>query len=58
MEVFGGEEGLTETRKRDEQKRALRKANGVAVLYFKYNEDIGIEAVEKKLRQVLKRRQR
>ena len=56
VEHFGGEEGLAETLRRDRRKRSLCTANGVDVLYFKFDENTGFDAVSKRLNTFLKRK--
>ena len=47
--IFGGEEGLSNTRKRDKRKKELCQKNKVKLILFKYNENLGQKNVERKL---------
>lgn len=52
---WGGEKGLRERIERDKKKRMLCKKVGYDLIEFKYNEDITIKNVEKKLKRYLKK---
>lgn len=46
IELFGGNKGLQETKRRDENKRVLCERMGVSLVYVTYEEDIGRRAQE------------
>jgi len=50
---FGGEEGLIKTQERDRQKKLLCKENGISIIYFKHNENITDNLIEKRLKKFL-----
>lgn len=45
IEVFGGEEGLRNTRERDQRKKELCKQNGVTLLEWSYKQKVNKETV-------------
>ncbi|MDO8549287.1 MAG: hypothetical protein Q7S39_03920, partial [Ignavibacteria bacterium] len=45
VEIFGGEEGLQQTKERDKRKLILSEINGVSLEYIHYNENI-LERIE------------
>jgi len=49
VEMFGGKEALEMTKEMDERKRSLCKKNGVNIIYFRYDENLTVEFVEKRL---------
>ena len=50
---FGGSEGLAKTRERDKRKALLSKENRVTLVYFRYDEQISLEVVKKRLEDAL-----
>ena len=54
IEHWGGEEGLNKRVERDRKKKTLCKRLGYNLIEFKYDEDLTVENVEKKLRKYLK----
>lgn len=54
IDHWGGEEGLEKRKKRDKVKQKLCKDLGYNLIEFKYDEDLTVEVVEKKLRKYLK----
>ncbi len=53
IERFGGEIRFRETLSRDERKLQLCKENGVKLVYFKYDEELSQDRIEKKLKNFL-----
>ena len=53
IELFGGVEGLRNTRERDERKKRLCQENKIKLVFFKYSESLDQENVERKLRSFL-----
>lgn len=53
IELFGGTEGLRRTRERDKRKKRLCQENKVKLVFFKYNENLNQDNVERKLRSFL-----
>lgn len=53
VEIFGGEEHYLEQVYRDELKSVLSKANGVALVYINYWEDISPELIKRKVLDAL-----
>ena len=49
IELFGGEEGLRDTQRRDALKEAKSKNNGVKIVYFKYSETLDLPHVRARL---------
>lgn len=49
VEFFGGEEGLQKTQKRDGHKAEICRANGITLIYFRYNETITGELVKQRI---------
>ena len=54
VEIFGGEEGLKNTQKRDKEKLQLCKQHNVQLIYFNYNEELSESMITKKLNKYLK----
>ena len=50
IDIFGGEEGFIECQKRDKLKKALCEANGVKLIYFKYDEKLTEENILNKIK--------
>lgn len=50
---FGGEEAFLETQKRDRRKAQLCTNNGIALIYFRYDEPITQEIVQARIEEVL-----
>ncbi len=55
IEIFGGKEALDKTSELDKRKRSLCKKNGVHIIYFRYDESLTVEQVEKRLSKYLKK---
>jgi hypothetical protein len=55
VEMFGGKEALEKTKEMDKRKRSLCKKNGVNIIYFRYDEDLTVEFVEKRLGKYLRK---
>jgi hypothetical protein len=53
VRYFGGEEGFQRNQERDKRKAELCAQNGVALLYFRYDESINREVVESRIRKAL-----
>lgn len=53
IELFGGAPGLKATRDRDKRKKTLCDANNVKLIYFRYDDELSVEAVEKKLKRYM-----
>lgn len=51
VEIFGGEEGLEENKKRDLKKAKLSKENGIRLIYINYWEDITVDLIKNKLEE-------
>lgn len=51
---FGGPEGLEKTQERDQKKAKLCKQNGVALIYFNFDEELTEETVIRKIKNKLK----
>lgn len=52
IDIFGGEEGLVKTQKRDARKRRLSKNNGVKCIEWKYDEVITILLFKEKFKKI------
>ena len=50
---FGGVEGLRQTQERDRRKKHLCKKNKIKLVFFKYNENLSQENVERRLKNLL-----
>jgi len=53
VEHWGGEEGLRKRKERDQKKRKLCREFGYDLIEFRYDEDLTVDVVEKKLRKYL-----
>ncbi len=53
VEIFGGEQGLKNTQKRDKEKLQLCKLNNIDLIYFNYNEELNESMVIKKLNKYI-----
>ncbi len=53
IELFGGAEGLRKTRERDRRKKRLCQENKIKLVFFKYNETLNQENVERKLKSLI-----
>ena len=49
VEIFGGKEALEKTKEMDKRKKFLCKKNGVNIIYFRHDENLTVEFVEKRL---------
>lgn len=56
VKLFGGDEGFRRTQERDKRKADLCANNGVSLIYFRYDEPITQEAVEQRIKSVIKNR--
>lgn len=54
IDHWGGKEGLEKRKERDRLKQKLCKDLGYNLIEFKYDEDLAIEVMEKKLRRYLR----
>lgn len=53
VSIFGGEEGFNRTKERDARKLSICKANGIRLLYWKYDEPISGAILVKKIKSIL-----
>ena len=53
VELFGGEDGLSERKKLDIRKKRLCKENGIKLVEIKYTDEISVELVKSKIDAVL-----
>ena len=51
--LFGGVEGLRKTQERDRRKKHLCQKNKIKLVFFKYNESLNQENVERRLKNLL-----
>ncbi len=56
VKLFGGQQGFAATQIRDQEKREKAKKAGVTLIEFRYDEDITLENVKKRVVASLKRR--
>ncbi len=56
VKLFGGQQGFEATQIRDQEKREKAKKAGVTLIEFRYDEDITLENVKKRVAALLKRR--
>lgn len=54
VEIFGGKEALEKTKEMDKRKKSLCKKNGVNIVYFRHDENVTVEFVEKRLSNLKK----
>ncbi|MCE5272529.1 hypothetical protein LLH00_14715, partial [bacterium] len=53
VKLFGGEEGLSQTKKLDEQKARLCKENKIDLIYFSYKDNINRKEIEYRLKEFI-----
>lgn len=54
IEIFGGEENFLKQQKRDELKKELSKKNNIKLIYINYWEDITVELIKEKVKEIEK----
>ena len=54
VEIFGGKVALEKTKEMDKRKKSLCEKNGISLIYFRHDENLTIEFVEKRLNKYLK----
>ena len=54
VEIFGGKIALEKTKEMDKRKKSLCEKNGISLIYFRHDENLTIEFVEKRLNKYLK----
>ncbi len=55
VEIFGGKEALEKTKEMDKRKKSLCKKSGVNIIYFRYDENLTVDFVERRLGKYLKK---
>lgn len=55
IKIFGGEKNFKENQERDKRKLELSKKNGVKLIYINYWEDISVELIKEKLKDLSKK---
>jgi len=55
VDIFGGKEALKKTKEMDKRKKTLGVKNGLDIIYFRYDENLSVEFVEKRLAKYIKK---
>lgn len=55
VDIFGGEEALEKNKKMDKRKKLLCQKNEIDIIYFRHDENLTLEFVEKRLSKHLKK---
>ncbi len=53
VDFFGGEEGFLRTQERDKKKARLCSENGIQLVYFRFNEELGREVVLSRIKKAM-----